>query len=396
MNKKIRRGMVMYITLAMLCSCFLSNKVSASRKTESEEIILKQEESFENLDGLSLDLSSDNIVPNENGDVEIPIQTDYTTRKNNRVSRNFISGSKKFTITNLSDFSDIPGVNVMHRPIQNIYATSQYIYVTQVYNSNNVKLSRCKITGSTTATYNDSMNLECVGHGQTLVPYTRIDNGLTNHYFLVCANANQDYNEANEIGRIKYVAGQNLKNTEINRLSNLAYSNSTRSVFANLRRCAVNLSTDGETMLLFKQSTSGNVQYSYYNFGVVHDVLNGNKSETKNFQKSTTLSNACFDVINKSNLPFSQLQGIDIDDDLNIYIVCNGNNTVEQQARLSVIFWKTETTKNFNLSWQSSEKLEIEGIQVRTNKIYIGAAPYDESNRSRAYVFSIDKSDISE
>lgn len=108
------------------------------------------------------------------------------------------------------------------------------------------------------------------------------------------------------------------------------------------------------------------------------------------------MSDACIDVINKSGLLLSQLQGIDIDDDLNIYIVRNGNNTTEQQARLSVIFRSSGITKNYNLSWDASEKLEIEGIQVRTNKIYIGAAPYDSSNRNKAYIFSINKSDIKE
>ena len=395
MSKKISRGMVICMVLSMLCSCFLSNNVLAYSNTETDEIILKQEDDIENLDGLCLDLSNDNIVPDKNGDVTIPIQDTYTTEENNNLSRiSSISGRLKFTITNLSDFSDVSGVKPMHRPIQNFYATSQYIYVTQVYNGNNVKLSRCEITSSNSATYKDSMNLEHVGHGQTLVPYTRTDNGVTNHYFLVCANANEEYNEANEIGRIKYVATQSLKNTQINSLSNVAYSNSNKSKFANLRRCAINLSTDGENMILFKQSTSGNVQYSYYDFNTVHDVLNSNNSEKKDFQKSTTLSDACFYVINRSNLPLSQLQGIDIDDDLNVYIVCDGNNTVEKQAVLSVIFWDTETTKNYNLSWKLSEDLEIEGIQVRTDKIYIGAAPYNDVGRSKAYIFSIDKSDV--
>ncbi len=101
---------------------------------------------------------------------------------------------------------------------------------------------------------------------------------------------------------------------------------------------------------------------------------------------STKLSDACLDVINKSGLPLSQLQGIDI--------VKNGNKTTAQQAILSVIFWSSETTKNYNLSWTASEELEIEGIQVRTNKIYIGASPYNESDRKRAYIFSINKSAV--
>lgn len=401
MNKWTKQAIVLLVILGGLGVLGISNTVLASEESEVEELMLTQEYELEDLAGISLDFCDENIVPDENGTVEIPIPNKSVTKNINGQRKATISGVKKFTITNLSDFSDISeeqNVSIGYRPIQNIYATSQYIYVTQVYNSKNVKLSRCTITGSTTAEYKDSMNLKNVGHGQTLVPYTRVDNGVTNHYFLVCANAvhESDYWEANQIGRIKYVAGQTLANTEINRLSNLDYSNQSRSLFANLRRCAVNLSTNGETMLMFKQSTSGNVQYSYYDFDVIHDVFNGNNSNEKNFKISTRLSDACIDVINKSGLPLSRLQGIDIDDDLNIYIVRDGNNTTAQQARLSVIFWSSETTKNYNLSWSVSEELEIEGIQVRTNKIYIGAAPRNSSNRDKAYIFSVNKSAITE
>ena len=400
MGKWIRRIMVMYM-IVVIGSSSVSKTVFASEESEIGELLLTQESGLEDLAGLSLDFSGENIIPDENGTVEIPLWDKFITENISGPQKASVSGVEKFTITKLSDFSDISeeqNVSIGYRPIQNIYATSQYIYVTQVYNSKNVKLSRCTITGNRTAEYKDSMNLKSVGHGQTLVPYTRVDNGVTNHYFLVCANAvnKSDYWEANQIGRIKYTAGKTLMNTEINRLSNIDYSNPSRSFFSDLRRCAVNLSTDGNTMLMFKQSTSGNVQYSYYSFDIIHTVFNGNNNNEKNFQISTKLSDACIDVINKSGLPLSQLQGIDIDDDLNIYIVRNGNNTTEQQARLSVIFRSSGITKNYNLSWDASEKLEIEGIQVRTNKIYIGAAPYDSSNRNKAYIFSINKSDIKE
>lgn len=397
MEKRKTWTMVMYVILVAIISSSIPRTVFAFNEPIVGEITLTQEFNLEDLEGLSLDFSDENLMPDENGTVEVHLQDKVISENIGGPEKAKIDGVQKFKITNLSNFSDISGVTVEYRPIQNIYVTTKYVYVTQVYSHKNVKLSRCKINEEgTEAAYQDSMNLESVGHGQTLVPYTRKDNGVDNHYFLVCANAieGSNYWEANRIGRIKYVAGETKPNTEIKSLLNTEYSNAKRSLFADLRRCAANLSTNGETMLMFKQSTSGNVQYSYYSFDVIHNVFNGNNISEMNFKTSTKLSDACLDVINKSGLPLSQLQGIDIDDDLNIYIVKNGNKTTAQQAILSVIFWSSETTKNYNLSWTASEKLEIEGIQVRTNKIYIGASPYNESDRKRAYIFSIDKSAV--
>lgn len=354
MEKRKTWTMVMYVILVAIISSSIPRTVFAFNEPIVGEITLTQEFNLEDLEGLSLDFSDENLMPDENGTVEVHLQDKVISENIGGPEKAKIDGVQKFKITNLSNFSDISGVTVEYRPIQNIYVTTKYVYVTQVYSHKNVKLSRCKINEEgTEAAYQDSMNLESVGHGQTLVPYTRKDNGVDNHYFLVCANAieGSNYWEANRIGRIKYVAGETKPNTEIKSLLNTEYSNAKRSLFADLRRCAANLSTNGETMLMFKQSTSGNVQYSYYSFDVIHNVFNGNNISEMNFKTSTKLSDACLDVINKSGLPLSQLQGIDIDDDLNIYIVKNGNKTTAQQAILSVIFWSSETTKNYNLSW---------------------------------------------
>lgn len=161
----------------------------------------------------------------------------------------------------------------------------------------------------------------------------------------------------------------------------------------NLRRCAVNLSIDGETMLMFKQSTSGNVQYSFYDFNEVNNIFNSRVSGDRNF-KGTKLADACLGDMDKNEFPNGQLQGIDIDDNLNIYIVCDGDNTEDQKAILSVIDYKTRKTRNYDLSWKVNKKLEIEGIQVRKNKIYIGASPKLNADRKTAYIFSIDRDSL--
>ena len=230
--------------------------------TKEDEI-----DSFDDLAGMTLDLSDKNIVPDENGKVEIDVN-DAVPQGN--MARNMIQGELKFWISDLNDFSGMTGVSPKNKPIQNIYITDNEIYVTQVYTKNgkrnNVKISRCKILPQNhkLAQAQDSMNLEGVGHGQNLIPYQYNNN----QYFIVCASANKTkidknttYWEAGKIGKIEYQPDVTFTSTKIDKLDDTEYSNKTRTPFYDLRRCAVNVSPDGKKMLMFKQSRQGNVQY---------------------------------------------------------------------------------------------------------------------------------------
>ena len=255
------------------------------------------------------------------------------------------------------------------------------------------------------------MNLENVGHGQTLVPYTKKYEGVDRHYFLVCAGAIRsegfDYWEAKSVGRIKYQPGATIN--QIDSFVNVEYSNKTRSLFANLRRCAVNLSIDGETMLMFKQSTSGNVQYSFYDFNAIKKALDSNSTNDRSFRYNDKLAAACdSDVINADNVPNRQLQGIAIDNYLNIYTCSDGKNNYNCRAIISVIFKSSKRTYSYNvygdiveilyyLHGQVSDlELEIEGIQILNDKIYIGMAPKNQDIRNNAFIYSVELSDIHE
>ena len=57
-------------------------------------------------------------------------------------------------------------------------------------------------------------------------------------------------------------------------------------------------------------------------------------------------------------------QGNAIDNSLNIYIVCDGNGTYNTRADLCVIFKKSKRTIYYNVYWDISEEIEIEGIQA--------------------------------
>ena len=197
--------------------------------------------------------------------------------------------------------------------------------------------------------------------------------------------------EADKIGKIEYQPDVTFTSTKIDKLDDTEYSNKTRTPFYDLRRCAVNVSSDGKKMLMFKQSRQGNVQYSFYDFNAIKKALDSNSTNDRSFRYNDKLAEVCdSDVINADNVPNRQLQGIAIDNDLNIYIVSDGDGTYNTLVNLSVIFKKSKRTIYYNVYWDISEEIEIEGIQVCNNKIYIGVSPKNEKSRNKAYIYSVD------
>ena len=375
--------------------------------TKEDEI-----DSFDDLAGMTLDMSNKNIVPDDSGKVEIDVN-DAVQQGN--MARNMIKGNLSFVIEGFN-FKKMNGVSSINRPIQNIYVMNNEIYVTQTYTINdnreqqgNVKISRCVIDtkDNKTAKRVDDMNIEGVGHGQNLIPYQYNNK----QYFIVCANAvnnnptNEKSWEANKIGRIVYDAGTTKTSKNINMLEDTEYSNKTREPFNNIRRCAVYVSPDNKKILMFKQNTQRAVQYSFYDFDVVKQVLDSNSAKDMSFKSSDKLQAACYDYeINSNDLPVSQLQGIAIDNSLNIYICRDGNNNNNCRAELCVMFKLSNKTKIYDVYGEINEitdalnddsvELEIEGIQLTNDKIYIGMAPKEEKYRKYAYIYSIDRSYI--
>ena len=403
MSKNLRRMVTIGLVVAMgiLPMSAHSNMASAQEQEQTGTLVMTKEDeidSFDDLAGMTLDMSNKNIVPDDSGKVEIDVN-DAVQQGN--MARNMIKGNLSFVIEGFN-FKKMNGVSSINRPIQNIYIMNNEIYVTQTYTINdnreqqgNVKISRCVIDtkDNKTAKRVDDMNIEGVGHGQNLIPYQYNNK----QYFIVCANAvnnnptNEKSWEANKIGRIVYDAGTTKTSKNINMLEDTEYSNKTREPFNNIRRCAVYVSPDNKKILMFKQNTQRAVQYSFYDFDVVKQVLDSNSAKDMSFKYSDKLQAACYDYeINSNDLPVSQLQGIAIDNSLNIYIVCDGNGTYNTRADLCVIFKKSKRTIYYNVYWDISEEIEIEGIQVCNNKIYIGVSPKNEKSRNKAYIYSVD------
>ena len=138
MKKNFRRMITfgLVVTMGILAMSAHSNIVSAQGQEETKTLIMTREDdigSFDDLDGMTLDMSNKNIVPDENGKVEIDVN-DAVPQGN--MARNMIQGELKFWISDLNDFSGMTGVSPKNKPIQNIYITDNEIYVTQVYTKN--------------------------------------------------------------------------------------------------------------------------------------------------------------------------------------------------------------------------------------------------------------------
>ena len=129
MSKNLRKMVTFGLVLAMwiLPISAHSNIASVQEKTGTM-VMTKEDEidSFDDLAGMTLDMSNKNIVPDDKGKVEIDVNDAV---QQGSMARNMIPGSVKFKIENLT-FS-MTGVSELNRPIQNIYVMNSEIYVTQ-------------------------------------------------------------------------------------------------------------------------------------------------------------------------------------------------------------------------------------------------------------------------
>ena len=93
-----------------------SNIASAQEQEQTGTLVMTKEDeidSFDDLAGMTLDMSNKNIVPDDSGKVEIDV--------NDAVQQgNMIKGNLSFVIEGFN-FKKMKGVSSINRPIQNIY-----------------------------------------------------------------------------------------------------------------------------------------------------------------------------------------------------------------------------------------------------------------------------------
>ena len=112
MRRNFRRMAIFCLVMAMgiLPMSAHSNIASAQEQEQTGTLVMTKEDeidSFDDLAGMTLDMSNKNIVPDENGKVEIDVN-DAVPQGN--MARNMIQGELKFWISDLNDFSGMTGV----------------------------------------------------------------------------------------------------------------------------------------------------------------------------------------------------------------------------------------------------------------------------------------------
>lgn len=343
--------------------------------------------------------------------------------------------------------------------IQKSYVASGYIFVSQAASNGTTYLSRCTLSG-TTATYKDEMILKNFGHNQTLEFYSH----KNKTYVLIGCKSNTNEKPYGkgltiQLGRIQYKAGTTISNyTQINRLVRLDCANTNGKPFDYLykedkdnrdniktviQRMDAALSSNKNYLLLAVRSIHGHIQYSYYDFNTINNLLDEVKGKSTNYincNKNTKVKNACkFSCVQKNEkgkknriLPNGSCQGIDFTNAYSIYMssgsgtsrslnsdncyinympkiakmVKSSNNRYSYS--LCIRITNTYTSSNVtNKTTLSNYYMEIEGIQNSTNYLYFVLLParipnnqnpdLDTSHPEKSttqYIYSLSKQDI--
>lgn len=369
----------------------------------------------------------------------------------------YMEAKKAYTVTGLKRKLNI----------QRSYVASGYIFVSQNYDkTGETYLSRCELKG-TTATYKDEMILKNFGHNQTLQFYSH--NNKT--YILIgCKrNTNVDIKTGNpkedknlgqnmtiQVGRIQYKAGITISNyTQVNRMVRLDCANTSGKPFDTIlndeqnlsnniktviNRIDASLSSNKKYLVLAVRSIHKHIQYSYYDFDVINNLLDkveGKKPNYINCSDNTSIKNACkFSCVQKEGkriLPNGSCQGIDFTNAYSIYM-SSGSGTNRNYKKghytnympkiakmvknnngydyaLCIRITNTYTSKTVkNKTTLPNYYMEIEGIQNTADYLYfvlsyarvpkstdktVEDENHPEKNTTQ-YIYSLSKQDIEE
>ena len=398
----------------------------------------------------------------------------YTTFANDNTE---ITGKKTFVVKAQTDVEEVKPSKIIYMKatkaykvtglkhrlnIQRSYVGSGYIFVSQSNSNGITYLSRCTLN-NTTATYKDEMKLVNFGHNQTLEFYSH--NNKT--YILIGCKGNlndKPYGKGLtiQVGRIQYKAGTTISNyTQINRMVRLDCANTSGKPFdiisenslasgynieTVVQRMDASLSSNKKYLVLAVRSIHEHIQYSYYDFDVINNLLDKVEGKTPNYiscYNNSNIKNACkFSCIQKKGkriLPNGSCQGIDFTNAYSIYMA-SGNGTNRNYENkyytnympkiakmvknnngydyaLCIRITNTYTSK-YNSKGQiiknnttlANYYMEIEGIQNTTDYLYFVLLPArvpqstvkeveDRNHPEKSttqYIYSLSKQDIEE
>ena len=298
---------------------------------------------------------------------------------------------------------------------QKTFKDGNYLYVLQrMPNSSkslgpDMQLTRCSISGNV-ATALDSMTLVNFGHSQTLELLDYTINGYP-RFIIACNNNSQagTYYWSTEIGMITYVPGGSANKNTTPRLVDIQYANKDNTPYASVWRVDAALSSDKLKLLIWMKNSESNIQYSIYNMTTIKQLLNtaesgGTYTVSCN---STSVGNAligsCQQSASDAFLPNGSFQGIEIANDLTMFINGGKNNQV---PKVGYVYGSILTGKVYYCSWIFNASLvgnvnnvnvlaayaeaEIESPQLISDTLYISVYRHNQSQLNGKYsVFTV-------
>lgn len=285
------------------------------------------------------------------------------------------------------------------RAIQKTYKGSTYLYVVQIYRTNDSILTRCSVSGKK-ATAIDYMILKDFGHTQTLEPYSF--NNKTYWLTTMGYDASLDGTKwSRQLGRITYTPNKTkeFKYTSFPRINTLSGANKDGKTTGPIKRAEVALSSNKKNVLVTVQNTSNNVMYSKYDLKKLNSVFdklakdsNKSISATHKDVKNAATTKYFIKKWADAKWPQKSNQGVEFSDGDSIYIA-GGNTSSKYPATIAKYSWSNYSMKEVIINNTSFKKgTEIEGLQLSGDYIYFGINK--DNNQNIAKVFRIKKSDI--
>lgn len=222
-------------------------------------------------------------------------------------------------------------------------------------------------------------------------------------YFWIGCKANEDYDYkwATQLARIQYSPRSEIDYTDVYRFSSLSYANGSGVSIGTIKRADAALSSNGKKLLLWVQDSDGEIQYSYYDAGVLNAKLDALESSggTKYIAfTNSDIKNACYGSFRQSGsdrvLPNGSCQGVEFNDADNIFIIGGAKNESPKIAKLTgsknnYTFSKLVTVTNSALG--NGANGETEGIQLKGDYIYFGIYYSGKSDPGRWQIYKISK-----
>ncbi len=303
--------------------------------------------------------------------------------------------------------------------VQNFYVDGSVLYTSQKYtyaDAGYVKISKFNIVNKAPQKCSE-MWIKSAGHGQTLEVYK-----YNNKTYILFAlkdytdnvDKGNDMHWSTQIGRIEYSAcpKSNAKDyTKFKRFTNLNYANKEKKGFGTVLRTDAALSSDGQTILIWKKNTGNQSEFTAYNLIKFNNYLDkaNNGVSFENIRPSDLGIEFSFnDKSGSIGLP-SSIQSLELSNKSNgkysIYIA-SGNDGLKKDDNKPVKILRfnsageKKSEKNIVYKNVFSSPMEIEGLHIVGDKLefmlveseYSNGKKRNNVNKRYQYIVSADKS----